>query len=122
MTTPNGGGNLPAPMRQLTPQSNKWARAQARGWNDVRDGRGFRDDYDLWPVKYEKDGKKMQFAYERGRQRATIAKTRLLEGRKNIAVWKRDEIISEVLDRSCGIEVRNEIMDETSTVRKGTAS
>jgi hypothetical protein len=115
VTTINGGGYIPAPMRQLAPTEDKFARAQARGWNDVRDGKGFRDDYDKW-------NRKVQFAYERGRFRATLAKTMLAEGRKNIAVWKRDETISSVLDRSCGFASGQKILNDTATVRQRRAS
>jgi hypothetical protein len=89
-----------------------YARARARGWNDVRDGKGFRDAYDTW-------GRKQQFAYERGRFQATLAKRFLLPGTGKLSIWNRDEtLLDGPLTRSCGHQQALAIDLETRLARK----
>jgi len=99
------------PRLGLTPAECKFARARARGWNDVRAGLGFRDAYDTW-------GRKQQFAYERGRFQATLAKRFLRDGLKTIAIWRRDETLWGPLDRSCGHDMARAIELDTRVARR----
>lgn len=110
-TTQNGGGAGTFARIGLTPRECKYARARARGWNDVRDGKGFRPEYDRWD-------RKRQYAYERGRFQATIALQSLISGRQRLSVWKRDETLWGPLTRSCGPLRASKIELETRVARR----
>lgn len=109
--TINGGGTGSFARIGLTPRECKFARARARGWNDVRDGKGFRSDYDGWD-------RKRQYAYERGRFQAALALQSLVSGRQTLSVWKRDETLWGPLTRSCGPVRASQIELETRVARK----
>lgn len=110
-TTLNGGGAGEFARIGITPRECLFARARARGWNDVRDGKGFRPEYDSW-------GRKQQYAYERGRFQATMALQSLISGRRTLSVWKRDETLWGPLIRSCGQMRAYQIELETRVARK----
>lgn len=95
-------------MVPLTPVEDKLARAQARGWNDVRDGKGFRDDYDLW-------SRKEQWAYERGRQQATLAKA---ARRRPLTIWNRHETVWEPLQRAVSTARAVSILEECAAMAR----
>jgi hypothetical protein len=111
-TTPAAAPKGPRPngrrgqlrMVQLRPVDDKYARAQARGWNDVVAGNGFRDDYDGWK-------RKVQWAYERGRQQATLAKLHLHRGGA-MTVWKRTEVLNDPLFRAVSVVRAHTIIEE----------
>lgn len=94
-------------MIPLTPRENKLARAQARGWNDVRKGLGFREAYDGWP-------RKRQWAYERGRLQATLA---MITGGR-LTRWKWDEVLSGPLHRAVGPEKSLGIIAEAAQLTR----
>ena len=99
-------------MQLLMPVNDKYARAQARGWNDVVAGKGFRDDYDGWK-------RKVQWAYERGRLQATLAKRHLRrEGR--MTIWNREETLLGPLYRAVTYERGPKIIEECAASARRT--
>jgi len=116
MTALNGGGWVQPPQRMLTPAACKYVRARARGWNDVRNGKAFRETYDGW-------SKGVQFAYERGRTQAIVARLSLAAGREALPIWRQTSTILDVLERATGGTDRAmRIIEEIGQVRKRKAS
>ena len=110
----NAGGSMEVVRVSGTPREYKYARARARGWNDVRRDRGFRPEYDKWK-------RLLQFAYERGRFQATLAKTSRWPSNEPLPVWNRDQVFMQVLIAAVGVPQAHVIEQATREVRRRKA-
>ena len=99
-----------------TPSTDPMARVRAMGWNDWRNGSGFRDAYDSWK-------RKEQWAYERGRFQAAAASrhaVRTFDGCP-VAYWSDDMRCANVIARTCGrtlTEIEYQDSDINATLRR----
>ncbi len=85
----------------LPASEDRLANAQSMGWNDVVRGEGFRDAYDGWK-------RKRQWAYERGRTQATLAKV----AGGTLTLWKRDENLWGPLNRALPMAKARRVVEE----------
>lgn len=109
----NSTSSAPARLARL-PKESRLARVRMRGWNDVVDGKPFRDNYELWPTQYKKTGKAMQLAYERGRGEAAMAlavATRQMPPRM-LTPWAKNEYVQGPMYRACGALAGERIIEE----------
>lgn len=87
------------------PKDSRLARARMRGWNDVINGLGFRESYDLWK-------KAAQLAYERGRNEATLARRSFVIGKGELSHWTLNELVQGPMFRAVGPKMGERIIEE----------